>query len=511
MRNLLRMMFHRVAVVRLFIIVQVVVLLAVIIKFYDYFVYFYGVSIALNILVVLWIISNKSNPSYKMAWIISVLMFPFFGGLFYLMFGGNRLSRRTKRKIQEMEKKMDAALVQVRPAVGKLAALDEMAANQSSYIAGCGHCPVYSNTITEYMPMGEIKYEHILEELKKAKHFIFLEYFIIAEGKMWSSILHILADKVKQGVEVRVIYDDLGCIMTLPGDYKKKLEAMGIKCSVFNPLVPVLSSRLNNRDHRKICVIDGHTGFTGGINLADEYINAFVKYGHWKDTAIMLKGDAVWSLTVMFLTMWDFIRGTEENYDEYRPKVQMSKAIESEGYVQPFADNPLDFESVGETVYMNLINKAKRYVYINTPYLIIDNEMVTALCSAAKSGVEVRIVTPHIADKWFVHMVTQAYYETLLTAGVKIYEYTPGFMHAKTFVVDDEYAVVGSINLDYRSLYLNFESAVWLFKSKTVLQIKEDYTKTLEVCQQITLQDCRQLPWYRRLGRTVLRVFSPLM
>ncbi|WP_343281846.1 phospholipase D-like domain-containing protein, partial [Ligaoa zhengdingensis] len=248
------------------------------------------------------------------------------------------------------------------------------------------------------------------------------------------------------------------------------------------------------------------------INLADEYINAYPKHGHWKDCGIMLKGDAVWSFTVAFLSMWDYLCGLPENdYSRYRPTVHQAARPENDGFVQPFSDSPLDGEAVGETVYLNLINKAKQYLYISTPYLIIDNEMVTALSIAAKAGVDVRITTPHVADKWFVHAVTRAYYEQLLEAGVKIYEYTPGFIHAKTFVVDDEYAVVGSINLDYRSLYLHFECAAWLYGTQSVLAARDDYQKTLEFCHQITLEECRQVKWYRRIGRAILRAFAPLM
>ena len=307
------------------------------------------------------------------------------------------------------------------------------------------------------------------------------------------------------------MYDDMGCIMTLPHHYERKMEALGIACSVFNPFIPILSSRLNNRDHRKICVIDGHTGFTGGINLADEYINAYEKHGHWKDSSIILKGDAVWNLTVMFLAMWDDIRGIKEDYEKFKPRVYQSVPESRDGYVQPYSDNPLDDEIVGETVYFNLINKAKRYVYITTPYLIIDNEMVTALSVAAKSGVDVRIITPHIPDKWYVHAVTRAYYEGLLENGVKIYEYTPGFIHAKTFAVDDEYGTVGTINLDYRSLYLHFECGVWLYRTRSVLQIKEDFLAMLPICQEITLEECRNVKWYRKLVRACLRIFAPLM
>ncbi|MEG1778081.1 MAG: cardiolipin synthase, partial [Angelakisella sp.] len=366
-------------------------------------------------------------------------------------------------------------------------------------------------TETEYLSSGEMKFERMLEELRKAEHFIFLEYFIIQEGVMWNAILEVLCQKAKEGVDVRIIYDDMGCIMTLPYGYDKKLEEMGIKCARFNPFIPILSIRFNNRDHRKICIIDGDIGITGGINLADEYINAIDKHGHWKDTAILLRGAAVWNLTVMFLSMWDYLRDSHDDCRLYRPGLYHPLPQANDGYVQPFADSPLDGESVSETVYLNMINKAERYIYITTPYLIIDNEMVVALQTAAKNGVDVRIITPHIADKWYVHAVTRAYYESLVECGVRIYEYTPGFIHAKTYVCDDKYAVVGTINMDYRSLYLHFECGAWLCDSSGVFAVRDDFTKILEVSGEVTLQQCRDVSWVRRLGRGLLKSFAPLM
>ena len=328
---------------------------------------------------------------------------------------------------------------------------------------------------------------------------------------MWSEILAVLEEKVRQGVDVRLLYDDMGPIMLLPPGFRRHVEALGIRCCVFNPFIPVLSVRMNNRDHRKICVIDGHTGITGGINIGDEYINDYPKHGHWKDTSILLRGEAVWSLTVMFLTMWDYVSGDVEDYEQYRPAVHRGAASADDGVVQPYTDSPLDGEPVGQTVYLNMISKAERYVYITTPYLIIDSEMTSALSNAAKAGVDVRIITPHMGDKWFVHAVTRSNYEALVETGVKIYEYTPGFIHAKTFVADDEYAVVGTINLDYRSLFLHFECGAWLWRTKTVRDIREDFEKTLGMCEEITLAKCRAVKWYRRFGRSILRVFAPLM
>ncbi len=509
MKKILRFITQRVVITALLIVLQVLLLFGFIWKLDNYFVYFYAGSVLLSLLITLGIINSKSNPAYKIAWLIPILLFPVFGGLVYLLFGSDRTGRYLRKKLQGIGAEMDNVIGEAHRRSGA-EQLPPDAANQSRYISHCAYCPPYQNTTTEYLPLGEVKFERMVEELKKAKHYIFLEYFIIQEGKMWNTILDILRQKAAEGVDVRVIYDDMGCIMILPTGYDKTLEQMGIKCRIFNPFVPILSSRFNTRDHRKICVIDGNVGFTGGINLADEYINAYEKHGHWKDTSILLKGEAVFNLTVMFLSMWDYLDSTtgKTDYSRYYPTVWDENA---KGYVQPFADNPLDDEAVGETVYLNLINKAKRYVYITTPYLILSSEMLTALTSAAKCGVDVRIITPHVPDKWYVHAVSRSHYQPLIEAGVKIYEYTPGFIHAKTFVVDDDYAVVGTINLDYRSLYLHFECAVWMYQTPSVAQVRDDFFKTQQISQEITLEECRSLSFPRRLGRSVLRVFAPLM
>lgn len=511
MKFVKKFLFHRVSFVFLAIVIQLLVLIAAILKFYNYFVFFYGASIFISLAALLWIINKNINPAYKIAWIIPILLFPIFGGLFYIFFRGNRLSERQRRKMKSIVEKTKDALEPQESILQEIKSKNETAANQSRYIQNCAYSPPYKNTATEYIPNGELKFHRLKEELKKAEHYIFLEYFIIEEGVMWNSILDILVEKVVEGVDVRVIYDDAGCIFTLPHRYNKKLEKLGIKCRVFTPLIPVLSSKLNNRDHRKIAIIDGHTGFTGGINLADEYINEFEKHGHWKDAAIMLKGEAVWSLTVMFLTMWDYLTGTYEDFNKFKNSAVVNCTKEKDGYVQPFTDNPLDDETVGEIVYLNLINKAKKYIYITTPYLIIDNEMIIALSSAAKAGVDIRIITPHCADKWYVHEVTKSFYKVLIDSGVKIYEYTPGFIHSKTYVVDDECSVVGTINMDFRSLYLHFECGVWMYDCSSITDIKDDFLNTLKMCRQITGEDFKDIKWYTVLGRSVLRVFAPLM
>lgn len=498
-------------IVGMLILIQLLILLLAIWKLGEYFVYLYIVFVAISLGAILYILNKKDNPSYKLAWVIPILLFPVFGGLFYVLVGGDKASKRFRAECNEIFGTRRDVLIQDESIYQEIAEEDKAIAAQSKYIVDYAGYPVYKNTTTQYLSPGEAFFEVLIEELKKAEHFIFMEYFIVEEGKMWDTILDIMAEKAKEGVDVRMVYDDAGTIQTLPYRYHDKLKELGIKVGVFNEIRAKLTLKFNNRDHRKITVIDGHTGFTGGINLADEYINEIVKFGHWKDASMLVKGEAVANLTVMFLQIWEYVTGEKEDANAFMPHVYHKETFESDGYVQPYGDSPLDDETVGENVYLNMIHKATDYVYINTPYLIVDNELVVAFTLAAKSGVDVRIVTPHIEDKWYAHILTRAYYPQLIEAGVKIYEYTPGFIHSKTFVADDEVGVVGTINLDYRSLYLHFECGVWLYKTQSVMEIKNDFLKTLEVCTPITLEECHKVRWYVRLLRSILRVLAPLM
>ena len=507
MKKILSILGHRMFMVALLLLVQIGLLMAVLIRFNDYFVYVYFFCVALSVIAVLYIVNRRMDPGYKIGWIILILFAPFFGGLFYLICGGNGPSRRLRRKLEGMNKHMADALSPDKKAQ-TLAPFGPDAVNQSRYLEEYAHCPLYANTVTRYFPVGDDAFAPMLAALRGAEKYIFLEYFIITPGKFWNSILEILEEKVAAGVDVRVIYDDVGSLTTLPRDFAQQLELKGIQCRAFNRFVPVLSVRLNNRDHRKLCIIDGKAAFTGGINLADEYINQKERYGHWKDSAVLVKGDAAWSMTVMFLTMWEYICSRRENLSAYRPLTSPGAA---EGWVQPYADSPLDSEPVGETVYLNLISKAKDYIYVMTPYLIISDNLNTALCTAAKSGVDVRIMVPGIPDKKTVYEATQAHYEPLLEAGVRIFEYTPGFLHAKNVVSDDLYATVGTVNMDYRSLFLHFENGVWLCGGPTVLDVKADFLATQEQCREVTLEQARDHYFPRLLLRSVLRLFAPLM
>lgn len=510
LKKLLQILLHRVVLVALALLFQISIIVVMILKFNNYFVYFYVICILISILVSLYVLNSKINPSYKMAWIIPILLFPIFGGLFYIILGGKKLGKHSRKKMDDIKSHLESIDTN-NHILEKLKKENLDAYKQANYLCAFSSSSIYKNTYNEYFSCGEDMYASLKEELLKAKHYIFLEFFIIEEGIMWNSILDVLVKKVKEGVDVRLIYDDMGCIVTLPHHYAEKLERLGIKTCVFNPFVPVLSSKFNNRDHRKIVVIDGNVGFTGGVNLADEYINIYPKYGHWKDSGVLIKGEAVWNLTVMFLSMWDYIRNIEEDYSKYYPKKFHNHLELCQGYIQPYNDNPLDDETVGEYVYLNMINNADKYIYITTPYLIIDNEMITALTLASKSGIDVRIITPGIPDKKIVNELTKSYYEVLIENGVKIYEYKPGFIHAKNFVVDDLYATVGTINLDYRSLYLHFECGVWMYNTSSIKNIKSDFETTLKSCREITLQECQTVNSLRKLFRAILKVFAPIL
>ena len=382
-----------------------------------------------------------------------------------------------------------------------------MLARQANYICNLSGAAVWRNTEVEYFPLGEQAFQRILEGVRLAKRFVLLEYFIIEEGEMWNEMLQLLLQKVSEGVKVRLMYDDLGSMQKVSAKYDRVLREAGIATAAFNHMHANLNPRLNYRDHRKILVIDGDVGFTGGINFADEYINRKIRFGHWKDTAVMLKGDAVWNLTLMFMQLWVFTTNEEIDLTEFTPRRQ----YQTDGFVQPFGDSPLDNENIAENAYIQIINNAKRYVWITTPYLIIDTQMSTALCIAAQSGVDVRIITPNFPDKWYVHPVTRSNYSILLKAGVKIYEYTPGFIHAKMFVSDDEVSIVGTTNMDYRSFYLHFECGVAFYRSSVIDSVRDDIIHTLEVCKEITLAQEESVPFAVRFARSLLKLFSPLM
>ena len=463
----------------------------------------------LSIVITLLIVNKHDHPSYKVAWLIPVLLMPLVGVTLYFILSGNKLPERRKRKMNRIDAVTRRSLVPVAVDVEEFGDNTD-AAVQSNYITAASGCPPCTGTATEYYKIGEEYQAALLSELEKAERYIFLEYFIIADGRMWNDIRRILVAKAAAGVDVRVIYDDFGSIFVLPDNFEADLDKDGVKTRCFQRYIPILNARLNNRDHRKIAVIDGKVAFTGGINIADEYINEKLRFGHWKDCGIKLTGNAAWNMTVLFLSMWDYLGGEpeSESYNAYLPEDFGN--VTASGVVQPYTDNPLDCELVGENIYLGMANRATKYIYIMTPYLIIDNQMETALCTAAKSGIDVRIITPGVPDKFFVHECTRSFYPELIKSGVKIFEYTPGFVHSKTFVADGQYATVGTVNLDYRSLYLHFECGVWMYNSSAIGDVKNDFLETQTLCHEITEEDCKT-GFFRSLLRKVLVVFAPLL
>ena len=325
---------------------------------------------------------------------------------------------------------------------------------------------------------------------------------------MWDSLLEVLKEKASQGVEIRVMYDDLGSVSTLHPSYPKELKEYGIECIVFNKLSPLSGIIMNNRDHRKILVIDGKVAFSGGINIADEYINHTHPHGHWKDNGIKISGSAVWNYTVMFLTMWNSFKKTDKDFNKY--KYDYNQIKENKGYVIPYGETPLDNEIAGQNIYLNIINRANDYVYIFTPYLIIDTDMINSLILASRRGVDVRIVIPGIPDKKFVYTVTESYVETLVKEGVKVYKYTPGFLHAKVFVSDDKIATVGTINLDYRSLYLHFECGLYMENTNCIKDIKKDLVETISNSQELSKENVKP-SFIKGIIQSLLRLIAPLM
>jgi len=506
-----RVVFRRRVLIILLILIQLVFIFFLIAGTGRAFSYVDLILKGFSVVVCFYILNKHEKSAYKLTWIFLILLFPIFGGAVYAFFHTQASPRKLKRQIDEANSRYRAHFSPAGDALPDLAAEYPECLPQARYLQDYAGFPVYKHTETVYCNSGESFFTRALEEMEKAEKYIFLEYFILHQGKMLDPILDILSKKAKEGLDIRIIYDDLGCFMTLPPNFNMELEKKGIKCMIFNPFKPILSSLQNNRDHRKIISIDGKTAFTGGMNLADEYINAKERFGRWKDAAIMIRGDAAWSLTLIFLQMWNLERKMQDDPASFYPWKDADRIpLKSDGYVQPYADSPIDEENVGEHVYIQIINNAKEYVYINTPYLVVDDNLLSALTLSAKSGVDVRIVTPHRWDKWIVAITSRSYYRQLIQAGVKVYEYSEGFNHSKTFVSDDRVATVGTTNLDFRSLYLHFECGVWMYKTGSVAAVKEDFLNTLPVCHEITLRDCARNA-AQRIFQDVLRLFAPLM
>ena len=533
--------FSRVGIMIVLLVLQVLFLFMAFFRFAQFLPHVLGSAAVFTVFMVLYLLNSRLDPTAKITWLVVIMLLPVFGALLFWYTQSDIGHRAVHARLQELIDETKERLAQDPEVMEALEAANPDEVSLARYVRRSGCFPVYEDTKVTYFPLGEDKFGQMLTQLRSAKRYIFMEYFIVEEGLMWGKILEILAEKVREGVEVRVMYDGTCEFSTLPHNYPEKLKKLGIQCKMFSPVTPFLSTHYNYRDHRKILVIDGRTAFTGGVNLADEYINQRERFGHWKDTAIMLEGGAAQSFALMFLQMWNITERTPE-FDKYLDaaaddavgKAGGSAAAEAAdgkagepaaaeaadketgepaatGFVLPYGDCPLDSDKLGERVYMDILNRSRSYVHIMSPYLILDGEMETALKFAAEKGIDVKLILPGIPDKPMPYALAKSHYRSLLASGVKIYEYTPGFVHAKVFVSDDCRAVVGTINLDYRSLYHHFECAAYMYRTECISDIEKDFQETLVKCRQVTPETVRNEKWTVKLTGFVMKAVAPLL
>ena len=506
-RGLLSILFSRTTLVVLLLLANFVLLFSFLLGLLDGLPLLTGSMTVFTAAMMLYVLNTADNPTLKLSWCAIIGVLPVFGAALYCYIRSDLGHRIAKRLVNSS---IEASLPHVPEQEKLLTQLREEEpefAGIAQYLHEHAHASVCAEADTRYFPSGESMFAQMLQELEKAEEFIFLEYFIVEQGQMWGSILDVLHRKAQAGVEVRLLYDGTCAITTLPSGYPRQMEQLGIRCRMFAPVRPLVSTHYNYRDHRKIMVIDGRTAFTGGVNLADEYINVREKYGHWKDTGLMVRGEAARSFTLLFLQMWNY----PDREREFAPYLKEARRDSAPGYVIPFGCGPSTPERVGEMVYLNMLSQARDHVYIMTPYLILDGEMVTALRFAARRGVDVRLVLPHIPDKKYAFALAKSHYRELLEAGVKIYEYTPGFVHGKVFLCDGRHGVVGTINLDFRSLYLHYECGAYLYKVPALADMRRDFEDTLEKSRRITMEDVKMQSLLSRATAAILKVFAPLM
>lgn len=508
-RNIKNIIYGRTIVVILAVLVQLGMILLSILKLKDYSFIMYIIFAVISVTVVLHLFNDRGNPDLKLVWMLPIVIIPVFGGIFYLFMESQPGTRLLKRRKKELEGILKGQIVQDEEVEERLFKDSAHVAQFSKYMYKYNSSPVYGNSKLTYYRLGDEQFPAMLEEINKAKKYIFLEFFIVEEGYVWDSILELLRKKVEEGVEVRFMYDGMCSLALLPTFYPKIMEKYGIKCKVFSQIYPLFSSHYNNRDHRKILIVDGRVAFTGGNNLADEYANRKVRYGHWKDVGVKIEGDAVERFTYMFLEMWNV---TEKGLEDFLPYlVGKSYFTESDGYFIPYEVSPFNMEHIGKRVYLDILNSAEKYVHIITPYLIIDYETIMAITYASKRGVDVKIVMPHIPDKHYAFVVAKTYYNELLDAGVKIYEYIPGFTHAKLFVSDDTKATVGTVNLDYRSFYHHFECGVYVYNNSQISEMEKDFSDIIKKSLEVKGDDYFKLKFWERVEGKVLRMIAPLM
>lgn len=514
MKKFFNFIFSRIFFITCMFLIQLTLLIIFLLYFNKYFIYLYGLNLIVGMIFTFIIINDNINPAFKITWILISIALPFLGGMIYLTFGEKRLLKSVKKRLFNFSIKFKDSMDLTKDYdIETLNDSDMNVYRQAKYVNTATGSPVFFNTKTKYFSSGEKSFQEYLNDLKSAKKFIFMEYFIISEGFFLDSVLKILKEKAEKGLDVKIILDDVGSIFTLSNKKIEEMKSYGIKIVEFNQIHGIILPKHNNRTHRKMTIIDGKIAYTGGINIADEYINVIEKYGYWKDSVLKLEGHAVASFINMFISLWDYSTGENTDLNSLYDKkdIEKNSNIKEElGVVIPFSETPIE-ESTSENMYLNMIRRANRYIYITTPYLIITWEMENALISAAKTGVDVRIITPHIPDKKYVHLLTRSFYKRLIDNGVKIYEFEKGFIHAKNFVCDDEFVVIGSINLDYRSLYLHFECAVWTFGTPIIKDVKRDFERTLKKSIAITPEWIKKRKLITRILQSLLKLFAPLM
>lgn len=507
-QSIIKLAFSRAGVFAFLVILQI----ALVIYFYRYLnidpsVLLGGDAVITFILMLIIMNNDKIKSSYKLSWFMLIALVPIFGAVVFALHYFSIGYRKEHRRVMQMEKDSRAYHNRDMDLIDQLYKNDLSTYNAQNYFYDLGGFVVHRHTATKYYSVGEDIFADILKAIQRAEKFIFIEIFILSYGYMWGTVLEELVKKVEAGVEVRLLIDGTNLLTRVKPNFVEEMESLGIKCKVFSPMYPVVSTHSNNRDHRKIFVIDNEIAFTGGINLADEYINVFERFGHWKDCGLRLEGRAAEGFTIMFLQMWNTRTDRVEDFSKY---LIHCPNYEGEGLVLPFSDTPMDDENYGISSLIMMLNNAKRYVYIMTPYLIVEDEVINAITMASKKGVDVRICLPHIPDKKVAFALARTHYRTLLEAGVRIYEYTPGFVHSKTWLSDDSYGFVGTINLDYRAFYLNFECGVWMKDTAALIEMKNDFEVFFSIGTHVTLETIDKLPISQKIIGQLAKPFAPL-
>lgn len=508
-RKLLKLLSQKAAFTVFSFLLQVTLIVVGVIFAAAYFWWIWLVLEFISFLICMYIVSRDMNSGYKLSWCVLILLAPAFGGLVYLFIGRQHTQRHVRKRLKRAA---DVSQVLLNMTNAQLlsdrASLNPTGSTCADLVLNAGSYPVYGGTSTKYYSLGDEFFPDLIRDIKAAKNFVFMEYFIYERGEVWDEIEAALIERAAAGVDVKLIYDDVGSMFTLPKKGIKRLRAGGVEVKPFNKITLSFDIRLNNRSHRKITVIDGEIAYTGGNNIADEYANKVVRFGHWKDTHMRFTGGAVWSFSVMFLSFWSILAEERPDYYKYLSAQSDPNAI---GYVQPLSSGPGRDDHLIESAFINLISTAKRYVYITTPYLILDNEIQTALINAALAGVDVRIIIPRVPDKKMVYFTTKSFVPILIKAGVKVYAYSPGFIHAKMMIVDDERAFIGTCNMDYRSFYLHYEDGALLYNVDSIADMKADFIATQGVSKQMTHEEVNDVTLATRFMRSVLRLIAPMM